>query len=284
MSVVQNDIFGATAPVLVSARRLAELLRVTAQTVYNYRTRGMPVTVRDGRVQFDVARCRAWVGANQAEFLSKGAKGGRRPGAGRKGTTAVQAAHAMVNAAGTAQLPEIKTMAEPGSGTGGGGGGGKAPIFNSADELMKLAGSEEMTGARARQVRDTVAAVERMYEIEKRMGTVLAREDVEEAHAEHMRTLRDRLEALPLRAGTRIAGALALDRARSETTRQIINECVREIFELMARDPMGESDDAGESPSSDEPKEAADEQQQESTAQAVEQEGTEHDDDRTALA
>ena len=225
----QRTMFGDSERPLATAKRLAELLGVSDQTIYNWRGDGMPSVRRDGVDMFDIAACRTWASANKGETF----KGGKRPGAGRK---------PRVKSAPAAAAEMVRTVhpVEPvqtfkGAGGGGDEDGDSMPInASSVEELLELAARGELSAAQARRMKDTLGAAGLKLEIEQELGELVKVEDVELEWGSHMRSMRVRLDSMAARITQELRQALELTQEQCGTVRGIVQVEVDRALEALS--------------------------------------------------
>lgn len=226
----QQTFLGEVESPLVSAVRLAQILKVTDQTVYNWRDAGMAAAGmirRGGQDLYNVEKCRAWVKANRHDDV----KGGARPGAGRKKKKGNVAAREFVREAGNA----IAGFADSSGGQPQSGG-----TFNieSVADLMEQGDRGGINASQGRAIKEVYTAAKLKAELEKELGSLVPAEDVETTWAEHILVVKMQFESIPLKGVQALRGILKLDKAMGDKVQAILQAEVDRVLLALATSPL----------------------------------------------
>lgn len=229
----QRTFFGAPESALLSAPRLAEILKVSDQMIYNWRDMGLKFIVRDGVQMYALDDAKAFQAAHSSEL----GRGGKRGGAGRKPHVrkATEAAR------------EMHTAAILGTGSGGielQPDSGKPVSIESVQDLMSQGDKAGLTPSQARSLKETYGAAALKMEIEKELGSLVLAEDVEDAWTTHMKVVRTRIEGIPLKAAQALRRVIKMDPELFDKVRGALQGLID--GELKALSDSGDPADAGE--------------------------------------
>jgi len=248
----QHTILGGTEPVLVSAKRLAELLRVSEVTINNYRSKsGMPAEMRDGKWRYALDVCTAW----HRKFVASdpGAHGGERKGAGRPRGKANGKANRKADDKSTSQQPSLREAAvqaavgEGGGGVGGGVGGGGVGGDDvsmqgealTPESILALVQSGKMNLAKATMALRVAQASAELSDLAESMGKTMLVEDAEEAWAGHISSVTSVLRTLPAKCASELRLIFGLDAKQSQRVQEVVELEVQRAMTLVAENPLG---------------------------------------------
>lgn len=239
----QHTILGGTEPILVSAKRLAELLRVSEVTINNYRSKsGMPAEMRDGQWMYALDVCTAW----HRKFVASdpGAHGGERKGAGRPRGKA----NAKAEDKSASQQPSLREAAvqaavgEGGGGVGGGGGDDEVSMQGEAltpESILALVQSGKMNLAKATMALRVAQASTELSELAESMGKTMLVEEAEEAWAGHISSVTSVLRTLPAKCASEFRLIFGLDAKQSQRVQEVVELEVQRAMTLVAENPLG---------------------------------------------
>lgn len=243
----QQTILGGTEPVLVSAKRLAELLRVSEVTINNYRSKsGMPAEMRDGQWMYALDVCTAW----HRKFVASdpGAHGGERKGAGRPRGKANSKASAKAEDKSASQQPSLREAAvqaavgEGGVGVGGGGGDDEVSMQGEAltpESILALVQSGKMNLAKATMALRVAQASAELSDLAESMGKTMLVEEAEEAWAGHISSITSVLRTLPAKCTSELRLIFGLDAKQSQRVQEVVELEVQRAMTLVAENPLG---------------------------------------------
>ena len=242
----QHTILGGTEPVMVSAKRLAELLRVSEVTINNYRSKsGMPAEMRNGQWMYALDVCTAW----HRKFVASdpGAHGGERKGAGRPRGKANSKANRKADDKSASQQPSLReaaVQAAVGEGGGGVGGGGGDDVSMQGEALtpesiLALVQSGKMNLAKATMALRVAQASAELSDLAESMGKTMLVEDAEEAWAGHISSVTSVLRTLPAKCASELRLIFGLDAKQSQRVQEVVELEVQRAMTLVAENPLG---------------------------------------------